>query len=74
MKNKLLTIVIPLIILLLFGSLYTVHETEQVVVVQFGKPVGDIITEAGLKFKIPLIQNRMEQTFPLSVFLKSRPV
>ena len=57
MKNKLLTILVPAVALLLFGSLYTVHETEHVVVIQFGKPVGDIITEAGLKFKVPLIQN-----------------
>ena len=53
MKNRLLTILLPLIGLLLFTSLYTVHETEQVIVVQFGKPIGDIISDAGLKFKLP---------------------
>jgi membrane protease subunit HflC len=39
------------------SSLYTVSEVEQVVVTQFGKPVGTPVTTAGLKFKIPFIQN-----------------
>jgi membrane protease subunit HflC len=33
-----------------------VREGEQVVVTQFGKPVGDPVTEAGLNFKLPFIQ------------------
>jgi membrane protease subunit HflC len=37
-------------------SAYIVDETEQVVVTQFGKVVGTPNTEAGLYFKIPLIQ------------------
>jgi len=39
-----------------FSSMYTVDESEQAIVVQFGAPVGDPITEPGLHFKIPLIQ------------------
>ncbi|MES9903923.1 MAG: protease modulator HflC [Sedimenticola sp.] len=38
------------------SSLYTVDEVEQVIITQFGKPVGDPVTEAGLKFKVPFIQ------------------
>ena len=38
------------------SSFYTVSEVEQVIVTQFGKPVGAPVTTAGLKFKIPLIQ------------------
>lgn len=38
-------------------STYVVDETEQVVVTQFGDPVGDSITEPGLKFKMPLIHD-----------------
>ncbi|MGB0154496.1 MAG: protease modulator HflC [Verrucomicrobiales bacterium] len=38
------------------GAIYTVHETEQVVITQFGKPVGDPIMTPGLKFKVPFIQ------------------
>lgn len=45
-----------LALVVLLGSLYTVDETEQVIILQFGKPVGDAITEAGLHFKLPLIQ------------------
>jgi membrane protease subunit HflC len=33
-----------------------VDETEQVVILQFGRPVGEPITEAGLHFKWPFIQ------------------
>ncbi len=50
-----------LIILLFFfflslDSFFTVDETEQVVITQFGKPVGKPITTPGLKFKLPFIQ------------------
>jgi len=38
------------------STLYTVSEVEQVIITQFGKPVGDPVTEAGLKFKLPFIQ------------------
>jgi modulator of FtsH protease HflC len=50
---------IPVVIVLaLFinGALFVVNETEQVVITQLGKPVGEPITQAGLHFKIPLIQ------------------
>jgi len=35
------------------SALFVVNETEQVILTQFGKPVGDPITEAGLHFKLP---------------------
>lgn len=35
---------------------YFVDETEQVVVTEFGKPVGAPVTEAGLHFKKPFVQ------------------
>jgi len=44
-------------LMLLGSSIYTVDETEQVIILQFGKPVGDPIKEAGLHFKVPFIQN-----------------
>jgi membrane protease subunit HflC len=53
---------LPVGILILFlllaggGAFYTVGETEQVVITQFGKPVGNPITEAGLHWKMPFIQ------------------
>jgi len=44
------------VLALLFLSTYTVQETEQAIVVQFGRPVGGLVTEAGLHFKLPLVQ------------------
>ena len=44
------------LLMLLGGSAYTVHETEQVIITQFGEPVGDPIVEPGLHFKLPFIQ------------------
>jgi modulator of FtsH protease HflC len=41
---------------LLSGSIYTVSEVEQVIITQFGKPVGEPVTTAGLKMKVPFIQ------------------
>jgi len=41
----------------LMGSIYTVNEVEQMIITQFGKPVGEPVTEAGLKVKIPFIQD-----------------
>jgi membrane protease subunit HflC len=37
-------------------STYTVNQAEQVIITQFGKPVGEPITEPGLHFKMPFIQ------------------
>ena len=39
------------------GSIYTVSEIEQVIITQFGKPVGEPVTTAGLKLKLPFIQD-----------------
>src|SRR5258706_5495734 len=39
------------------SSIYTVSEVEQAIVTQFGKPVGDPVTSAGLKLKVPFIQD-----------------
>jgi membrane protease subunit HflC len=44
------------VILGVFSSAYVVDETEQVVVTQFGKVVGEPKTDPGLKFKWPLFQ------------------
>ncbi len=51
-----LAILVAAALLVVSGALYTVDETKQVIITQFGKPVGDPKTEAGLKFKIPFIQ------------------
>ena len=41
---------------LLSVSTYTVNQTEQVILTQFGSPVGDPVTSPGLHFKMPFIQ------------------
>ncbi len=56
MKKSIFPIVLIVIVLILSGGLFVVNEKEQAVIIQFGKPVGNIITDAGLKFKMPLIQ------------------
>lgn len=66
MKNMSTAILLVLLILggiVASGALYTVDETERVIITQFGKPVGEIINEAGLKVKVPFIQtvNRIEK-------------
>ena len=64
---KILPIVIGIVVLLtlivLSGALYTVHETESVILTQFGRPVGEPVTEPGLHFKTPFVQevNRLEK-------------
>ena len=54
-----------LLLWLVFGSFYTVDQTEQVIITQFGKPVGDPIKEPGLHMKMPFIQdvNRIDKRF-----------
>lgn len=42
---------------ILVSSIYTVSEVEQMIITQFGKPVGAPVTSAGLKLKLPLIQD-----------------
>jgi len=41
---------------LLLLSIYTVSETEQAILTQFGEPVGGTVTRAGLHFRAPLVQ------------------
>jgi membrane protease subunit HflC len=38
------------------NALYVVGEVEQVIITQFGKPVGAPVTSAGLKLKVPFVQ------------------
>ena len=56
MKSKALIIPLVIVLFVLYQGIFTVDETRQVVITQFGKPVGDPITEPGLNFKIPFVQ------------------
>ena len=53
------------VFIVLANSLYVVNEPEQVIITQFGEPIGDPITEPGLKFKTPFIQrvHRFDRRF-----------
>ena len=56
MKSRSLIIALIIIGFILYSAAYVVDETEQVVVTQFGKAIGDPKSEPGLYFKIPMIQ------------------
>jgi membrane protease subunit HflC len=58
MKKRYLGIFVLIILLLLIAnsSVYVLDETQQAIVTQFGKPVGEPRTTPGLNFKAPFIQ------------------
>jgi len=57
MKNKSIFLIpLAVIAVVIYGAAYSVDETEQVVITQFGRIVGEPKTAPGLKFKIPFIQ------------------
>lgn len=51
-----LAVVLFLVLVVLVSSVYVVDETKQVVITQFGEPIGEPIVDAGLYFKRPFIQ------------------
>jgi modulator of FtsH protease HflC len=51
-----LGILILAAVLSLAGAFYVLEEGQQAVILQFGRPVGAAVTEAGLHFKVPFIQ------------------
>ena len=71
MRGLFLAGIILFIMVILVGSAaFVVDETEQVVITQFGKPVGDPIKEAGLHFRIPFIQEA--NFFPKNLLQKEK--
>jgi membrane protease subunit HflC len=56
LRSPILTVVLAVAAVLLYSSVYTVSETEQVILVQFGRPVGGVIADPGLHAKVPLVQ------------------
>ena len=56
--TRLVPIIVVIIIglIILGGTLYTVDQTQQVIITQFGEPIGKPITKAGLHVKKPFIQ------------------
>src|SRR6201996_8746373 len=67
-KGGLLVLVVAAVfvgILVISLSVYTVDQTEQVIITQFGQPVGEPIPEPGLHFKLPFVQavNTLDKRF-----------
>ena len=54
MKN-IFKILLFLIFIIISNSVFIINEKEQAIITQFGKPIGSSITEAGLRFKLPLV-------------------
>jgi membrane protease subunit HflC len=67
MDSKFIGLIVLLVIagIILSASFYSIDETEQVIITQFGAPVGEAVTEPGLKMKVPFIQkvNRFDKRF-----------
>jgi modulator of FtsH protease HflC len=55
-RNTLFIILGALALLLLYNSVFIIDETQQAIVTQFGKPVGQPRTLPGVNYKIPFIQ------------------
>jgi membrane protease subunit HflC len=65
MGRALVFVVLLGVLVVASGAAYVVYETEQAILTQFGKPVGDPVTEPGLHFKVPLIRkvHRFDKRF-----------
>jgi len=63
MKRGIIIILAVALLIIIADGFYVLDETEQVIITQLGKPVGEAITTAGLKFKMPLFQkvNKFEK-------------
>ncbi len=57
LKTIILSVIIFIILVVLISAAYIVNETEQVIITQFGKPIGDPVTSPGIHFKLPFIQD-----------------
>lgn len=56
MKLVLPLVAAAILALLIASAAYLVDQSEQAIIVQFGEPVGDVVTEPGLHWKVPFIQ------------------
>ena len=64
-KTLIQLLILLALIIVILDSVFKVKENEQVVITQFGKPVGEARTSPGLKLKVPFIQkaNFFEKRF-----------
>lgn len=56
LKGIVALVVLGLVVVIAYSSMYTVDQTKQALVLQFGKPVA-VVVEPGLHFKKPFIQD-----------------
>ncbi len=56
MKKPGIVVAVLAVVVILFSSIYTVSETEQVILTQFGRPVGGVVKDPGLHLKLPVVQ------------------
>ena len=59
MKSTIKVVIIAIavvIVIMLYSGLYNLEEGQQAIVLQFGRPVGVTVTEAGLHVKLPFVQ------------------
>lgn len=56
-RNILLIILAAAVIAVTFSGVFVLDETQQAIVTQFGRPVGEPRTEPGMQFKVPFIQS-----------------
>lgn len=64
-KYIILLVVLAAVTILFTNSFYSVDETEQVIITQFGAPQGGAVIDPGLHLKVPFIQkvNRFDKRF-----------
>ncbi len=55
-KNIIIAVIGFLIFLVIMSSAFIVDETKQAIITRFGKPVGDAITDPGIHFKVPFLE------------------
>lgn len=65
MARVILAVVVGALLLAATQSVYVVSESEQTVLTQFGKPLGEAVTAPGLNFKVPFVQtvHRFDKRF-----------
>jgi membrane protease subunit HflC len=55
-RNVILIVFALLVLFVVPTTIFTLDETEQAIITQFGRPVGDARTTPGLHFKVPFVQ------------------
>ncbi len=56
MKKLIFGVIVLVVAVVALSSAYVVDEADQVIIVQFGEPQGDVVDEPGLHWKKPFIQ------------------